>query len=197
MSTVLEQIEQQIAKLSNKAVKKNTGNIRTVADGVAKIDGLSDVMYNEMVQFPGGAIGIALNLEADEVGCVIPVSYTHLPCSQSILADLGPMEGSGRDWRIVAFGRKRGRVLGGATYTLRHNAAHIGGFARRPYGNGLDPAGREKANQARCDRHGRRNRRHCPPSGPRRDTRRVPSKANRYRRPVFLQRKLVDWIPLQ
>ncbi len=71
MSTVLEQIEQQIAKLSSRAVKKNTGNIRTVADGVAKIDGLSDVMYNEMVQFPGGAIGIALNLEEDEVGCVI------------------------------------------------------------------------------------------------------------------------------
>jgi F-type H+/Na+-transporting ATPase subunit alpha len=71
MSTVLEQIEQQIAKLSNKAVKKNTGTIRTVADGVAKIDGLSDVMYNEMVQFPGGAIGIALNLEEDEVGCVV------------------------------------------------------------------------------------------------------------------------------
>ena len=38
MSSVLEQIEQQIAKLSTKAVKKNTGNIRTVADGVAKID---------------------------------------------------------------------------------------------------------------------------------------------------------------
>jgi F-type H+/Na+-transporting ATPase subunit alpha len=71
MSTVLDQIEQQIAKLSSKAVKKNTGNIRTVADGVAKIDGLSDVMYNEMVSFPGGAIGIALNLEEDEVGCVI------------------------------------------------------------------------------------------------------------------------------
>ncbi len=71
MSTVLEQIEQQIAKLSNKAVKKNTGTIRSVADGVAKIDGLSAVMYNEMVQFPGGAIGIALNLEEDEVGCVV------------------------------------------------------------------------------------------------------------------------------
>jgi F-type H+-transporting ATPase subunit alpha len=71
MSTVLEQIEQQIARLSSKAVKKNTGNILTVADGVAKIEGLSEVMYNEMVQFPGGAIGIALNLEEDEVGCVI------------------------------------------------------------------------------------------------------------------------------
>src|SRR3954462_11160834 len=71
MSTVLDQIEQQIAKLSTQAVKKNTGNIRTVADGVAKIEGRSEVMYNEMVQFPGGAIGIALNLEEDEVGFVI------------------------------------------------------------------------------------------------------------------------------
>jgi F-type H+-transporting ATPase subunit alpha len=71
MSTVLEQIEQQIAELSNRVVKKNTGIIRTIADGVAKIEGLSAVMYNEMVQFPGGAIGIALNLEEDEVGCVI------------------------------------------------------------------------------------------------------------------------------
>jgi F-type H+-transporting ATPase subunit alpha len=71
MSNVVEQIEQQIAKLSSKAVKKNTGTILAIADGVAKLDGLSEVMYNEMVQFPGGAIGIALNLEEDEVGCVI------------------------------------------------------------------------------------------------------------------------------
>ena len=71
MSNVIEQIEQQIAKLSTKAARKNTGIIRTIADGVAKIEGLSDVMYNEMVSFPGGVIGIALNLEEDEVGCVI------------------------------------------------------------------------------------------------------------------------------
>jgi F-type H+-transporting ATPase subunit alpha len=78
MSNVLEQIEQQIARLSSQAIKKNTGVIRTIADGVAKIDGLSDVMYNEMVQFPGGAIGIALNLEEDEVGCVILGDVSHL-----------------------------------------------------------------------------------------------------------------------
>jgi F-type H+-transporting ATPase subunit alpha len=78
MSTVLEQIEQEIARLSAKAGRKNTGTIRTIADGVAKLDGLSDVMYNEMVQFPGGAIGIALNLEEDEVGCVILGDVAHL-----------------------------------------------------------------------------------------------------------------------
>ena len=50
MSTVLEQIEQQIARLSTKAVKKNTGNIRSVADGVARIDGRTGEDINSHTQ---------------------------------------------------------------------------------------------------------------------------------------------------
>ncbi|HLS27037.1 MAG TPA: F0F1 ATP synthase subunit alpha [Opitutales bacterium] len=71
MSSIIEQIEQQIAQLETKTIKKNTGKIITYADGVARVDGLSDVMYNEMVEFPNGITGIALNLEEEEVGCVI------------------------------------------------------------------------------------------------------------------------------
>lgn len=71
MSTVLEQIQQEIDRLETKTVRKNVGSIITLADGVAKVDGLSSVMYNEMIEFPGGIYGIALNLEEDEVGCVI------------------------------------------------------------------------------------------------------------------------------
>jgi len=71
MSTILENIEQEIAKLKTATIKKNVGNIVSLADGVAKVDGLSEVMYNEMVEFPNNVFGIALNLEEDEVGCVI------------------------------------------------------------------------------------------------------------------------------
>lgn len=71
MSTILEQIQSEINKLEVKATKRNVGTILSLADGVAKIDGLSDVMFNEMVEFPGQVYGIALNLEEDEVGCVI------------------------------------------------------------------------------------------------------------------------------
>jgi F-type H+/Na+-transporting ATPase subunit alpha len=78
MSTVIEQIEQQIAQLQTRSVKKNTGTVRTFADGVARIEGLSEVMFNEMVQFPGGAIGIALNLEEEEVGCVVLGDVAHI-----------------------------------------------------------------------------------------------------------------------
>ncbi|MGE9293026.1 MAG: F0F1 ATP synthase subunit alpha, partial [Puniceicoccales bacterium] len=71
MSTVLEQIQAEIAKLETQAVKTNVGNIVQIADGVARIDGLSEAMYNEMIEFPGGVYGIALNLEEDDVGVVI------------------------------------------------------------------------------------------------------------------------------
>ncbi len=78
MSSVIEQIEQQIANLQSKTVYSNTGQILTIADGVAKVTGLSEAMYNEMIEFPGGTIGIALNLEEDEVGVVVLGESTHL-----------------------------------------------------------------------------------------------------------------------
>ena len=70
MSTLLEQIENEIAGLTTGVSKTNTGTIIAVADGVARVEGLSEVMYNEMVSFPGGIMGIALNLEEDAVGVV-------------------------------------------------------------------------------------------------------------------------------
>ena len=78
MSEIAELIQSEIDKLSTTSVKTNVGNITMIADGVAKVDGLSKVMFNEMVEFPGGVFGIALNLEEDEVGCVILGDYSQL-----------------------------------------------------------------------------------------------------------------------
>ena len=71
MSSIIEQIQEEIDRLETSVRQENTGVIVHVADGVAKIDGLSAVMFNEMLEFPGGVMGIALNLEEDEVGCII------------------------------------------------------------------------------------------------------------------------------
>ncbi len=78
MSSIVEQIENEIAQLETGAVKSNTGTIVTIADGVAKLAGLSGVMYNEMIDFGSGVFGLALNLEEDEVGCVILGDYSKL-----------------------------------------------------------------------------------------------------------------------
>ncbi len=71
MSSLIEEIQNEIAQFQVAPVKKNIGHIRALADGVARIDGLSEVMFNEMIELPGGVYGIALNLEEDEVGCVL------------------------------------------------------------------------------------------------------------------------------
>jgi len=76
MSSIVEQIEKEIASFEAGAVKSNTGKVVSVADGVAKLEGLSGVMFNEMIDFGGGVTGLALNLEEDEVGCVVLGDYS-------------------------------------------------------------------------------------------------------------------------
>src|SRR6187549_2906926 len=71
MSSILQEIEKEIAGLKTAVTRSNVGVVREIGDGVAKIEGLSDVMLNEMVEFPGGVYGLALNLEETEVGCVL------------------------------------------------------------------------------------------------------------------------------
>ncbi|MEC7486821.1 MAG: F0F1 ATP synthase subunit alpha, partial [Verrucomicrobiota bacterium] len=78
MSSIVQQIENEIASFEAGAVQTNTGKIVTIADGVAKLEGLSGVMYNEMIDFGSGVFGLALNLEEDEVGCVILGDYSKL-----------------------------------------------------------------------------------------------------------------------
>ncbi len=71
MSSILEEIETQIAGLKTSTTKSNVGVVRETGDGVARIEGLSDVMLNEMVEFSSGVTGLALNLEETEVGCIL------------------------------------------------------------------------------------------------------------------------------
>ena len=71
MSNILQELETQIAELKTAVTKSNVGVVRQIGDGVAKVEGLSDVMLNEMIEFPGGLYGLALNLEETEVGCIL------------------------------------------------------------------------------------------------------------------------------
>jgi F-type H+-transporting ATPase subunit alpha len=76
MSTILQELEQTISGLKADTSRSNVGSVREIGDGVAKIEGLSDVMLNEMLEFPDGLYGIALNLEETEVGAILLGDYT-------------------------------------------------------------------------------------------------------------------------
>ncbi len=78
MSNILQELESEIAALRTSVTKSNVGIVREIGDGVAKVEGLSDVMLNEMIEFPGGLYGLALNLEETEVGCILLGDALHV-----------------------------------------------------------------------------------------------------------------------
>ncbi len=64
-------IKQQIASYEKSVDVVETGTVLTVGDGIARIYGLESAMAGELIEFPGGVFGMALNLEEDNVGCAI------------------------------------------------------------------------------------------------------------------------------
>ena len=78
MSNLLQEIEAQIAGAKTATAKQNVGTVREIGDGVAKIEGLTDTMLNEMLDFGNGIVGLALNLEETEVGAIILGDYTKI-----------------------------------------------------------------------------------------------------------------------
>src|ERR1700688_1040922 len=76
MSNLLQEIEAQVAGVKTATAKQNVGTVREIGDGVAKVEGLTDAMLNEMLDFGNGITGLALNLEETEVGAIILGDYT-------------------------------------------------------------------------------------------------------------------------
>ena len=78
MSNIVQELEAQIRNISTASVSENVGTIKAIGDGVAHIEGLSNAMLNEMIEFPGGVMGLAMNLEEHEVGAVLIGNATSL-----------------------------------------------------------------------------------------------------------------------
>ncbi len=70
-NTIVENLKKQIEKFQSDVKAEKVGHVVEVFDGIAKISGLSDIKASEMVLFPNGEVGVALNLEEDSVGVII------------------------------------------------------------------------------------------------------------------------------
>ena len=64
-------LKKQIKDFGKDAQLSEIGQVLSVGDGIARVYGLDNVQAGELVEFPGGIKGMALNLEADNVGCVL------------------------------------------------------------------------------------------------------------------------------
>ncbi|RJO63069.1 MAG: F0F1 ATP synthase subunit alpha [Dehalococcoidia bacterium] len=68
---IVEVIKKQIESFGAQATLVDVGTVTEVGDGIARIEGLAAARYNELLQFPGDVMGIALNLEEESVAAVI------------------------------------------------------------------------------------------------------------------------------
>ncbi|MDF6103256.1 F0F1 ATP synthase subunit alpha [Gordonia hongkongensis] len=77
-------IEQYVSSFEAEASRDEVGIITDTSDGIAHVSGLPSAMANELLEFPGGVLGVALNLDEDEIGAVILGDYESLEEGQQV-----------------------------------------------------------------------------------------------------------------
>src|SRR5919198_3641956 len=75
---ITQLIRQQIENYESKVAVDEVGTVITLGDGIARVHGLEKVMAGELLSFPHGVSGIAMNLEEDQVGVVLLGEYTEI-----------------------------------------------------------------------------------------------------------------------
>ncbi len=103
-SEISELIKNKIQSLDVGAETRTQGTVVTVTDGICRIHGLADVMQGEMLEFPGGSFGMALNLERDSVGAVVLGEYEHI-------TEGDPVKATGRILEVPVGPELLGRVV--------------------------------------------------------------------------------------
>ncbi|OWZ84604.1 F0F1 ATP synthase subunit alpha [Natranaerobius trueperi] len=71
-------LKDKIANYQSHVDVLEVGTVLYIGDGIARLHGLENVMAGEMIEFPGEVYGMALNLEEDNIGCVILGEYNHI-----------------------------------------------------------------------------------------------------------------------
>ncbi|MCQ8104105.1 F0F1 ATP synthase subunit alpha [Methylomonas sp. SURF-2] len=77
-SEISDLIKKKIENFDAQIEAHSEGTVVSVTDGIVRVHGLSDAMQGEMLEFPGGSYGMALNLERDSVGVVMLGAYQHI-----------------------------------------------------------------------------------------------------------------------
>ena len=80
MSTnyIVENLKKEIENFSSQIKAEKVGHVLEVFDGITKVSGLSDIKSSEMVTFPNGEIGVALNLEEDSIGIIVLSDFSKI-----------------------------------------------------------------------------------------------------------------------
>ncbi len=77
-------LQRHLAEFQPSLEREEVGRVREVGDGIARVSGLPRAMANEMLEFEGGVMGLAMNLDVDEIGAVILGEASHIEEGQPV-----------------------------------------------------------------------------------------------------------------
>jgi len=77
-TSIAEALRRNVESYTPSVEREEVGHVIETGDGIARVEGLPRAMANELLEFPGGVLGVALNLDEDEIGCVILGESSHI-----------------------------------------------------------------------------------------------------------------------
>ncbi len=104
LDEITARLREQIESFEAPVEVADVGQVLSVGDGIARVSGLTNVMAMELLEFPGGVPGLALNLENEEVGAVILGDYEHIEEGDTV-------KGTGRLASVPVGDAMLGRVV--------------------------------------------------------------------------------------
>jgi F-type H+/Na+-transporting ATPase subunit alpha len=76
--SIAEALRENVQSWRPSVEREEVGRVVDTSDGIARVSGLPRTMANELLEFPGGVLGLALNLDVDEIGCIVLGEYSHI-----------------------------------------------------------------------------------------------------------------------
>ncbi len=101
---IAEALRKNLEDWQPEVEKETVGYVASLADGVARVKGLPNAMASELLEFPGGLLGVALNLDEDSIGVVLMGEYNHVE-------EGDPVRQTGRVLEIGVGDELLGRVI--------------------------------------------------------------------------------------
>ncbi len=155
-------LKEQIKNFGQEAEVSEVGQVLSVGDGIARVYGLDNVQAGEMVEFPGGIRGMALNLESDNVGVVIFGADRDIKEGDTVkrtgaIVDVPSARACSAAWSTPSATRSTARARSSPssaaawTSRLRHHPAQVRARADvdRPQGHRRDDPRRPRPARAR------------------------------------------------
>ncbi|MDQ1248700.1 MAG: F-type H+/Na+-transporting ATPase subunit alpha, partial [Actinomycetota bacterium] len=81
---IREAIARNVADFAPENAREEVGRVLETGDGIARVEGLHSAMTNELLEFEGGLLGLALNLDVREIGCVLLGDSSHIEEGQQV-----------------------------------------------------------------------------------------------------------------